>query len=233
MPLANGNKIWFVGDSKTKGEIGNTAYTKSYRHRTVARLASMGLTLTPVGTYTDTAGVKHSGVNSTTLTQHLAEIQGKFSTHAPDLIVLDGGTNDAGSPGGYSSGDTIVTRIATIVDWVLAQNATVRILVNRQPLVFTPGSATQTGALRRAAQLLPAMIASKDQARTRWFDSTILRRSDLFDDVHPDDGGADRQAHMAADQIQRWSATGWLGAWSTDFDIPPTVGGAISSGADW
>lgn len=244
MALATGAKVWFVGDSKTKGDPtqSGTTYANCYRRRTINRLDAMGLTgLVLVGTQTDTDGVKHDGVNNTTLLQHYTTVTTNYlSQGSPNLVVIDGGTNDAGAVGSFQTGQTLCDRVEDIVDWLLATDPTVRVLVAQQTLVYPPSQPVSAGIIQQNAalydfnRLMPTMVAGKDQTRTRWFRSDFLQQTDTYDNVHPNQDGSDKRAVMAASQIQRWTQYGWLAPWTrVDFEIMPGVFGPIQSGSDW
>ena len=245
MSLSSGATVWFIGDSKMKGDTGPTAYSKCFRRRTVGRLDSMGLTLAPVGTQTDSDSVKHDGWNGYCLNGNVTpggqdlypKLTANFATIAsgspPNLIVLDAGTNDAGSPGNYASGATILSRVEAFVDYVLANNASTRILVMSQSWTYHALGAAdlqvQNSNLKEFNRLLPAMIEGKASDRVRWADASWIAKESTADDVHPNDTGADYKAYFAADQIQRWGNNGgWLGSWNVPtFPIMPSVFGAI------
>lgn len=192
-------KILAMGDSKTAGN----PYVGAWREECVNRLAARwGKSVDMVGRNTDAAGLaafasnaQHSAAGGATIGGLATWAVTDVPLYAPDLIVLEGGTNDIVTLGLTASQTR--DEMGLLIDACLAGSATAKVVVLTDFIISNAFTATQ--ATYNA--LLPALVAGKG-ARVSLVDTFAVTRIDMLNDsLHPNENAYRRIAEVIADAI--------------------------------
>lgn len=182
-----GPRILTIGDSKTSG---SSAARGAWRHEACNQLAAVwGRRPTFVGRFADADAraefvynSRHSGLGGTLLSGTiLTRCTDDVIAYAPDVVVLEGGTNDALAG---ASATTIRDRMGVCIDAVLAASPACRVIVMSDPTVSAITLPTEYAVLATYNGLLGALVASKGP-RVSFVDVYPLTCEDyLWDSAH-------------------------------------------------
>lgn len=183
-----GKALWF-GDSKFADD---TNWPSSCRRECANQLAAgYAKNVDFVGQFTDTfaavdfaSNAQHSAFGGSLLSIGiLSRCLADVTTYTPDVVVLEGGTNDAIVDSAPAA--TIRDRMGACIDAVLAASATVRVIVVTDPRISSTTYPAQSAVLVAYNALLPALVASKG-GRVRLVDLyQLVSDAGMFDSLHP------------------------------------------------
>ena len=208
-----GPTLLSIGDSKTSG---SSAARGAWRHEACNQLASVwGRRPTFVGRFADADARAEFAYNSRHSGQGGALLSGTILTrctddvvaYSPDVVVLEGGTNDALAG---ASSTTIRDRMGACIDAVLAASPTCRVIVMSDPTVSAITLPTEYAVLATYNGLLGALVASKG-ARVSFVDVFPLTHEDyLWDAAHMLEPGYARIGEAIAAEIARVVNRTWV-----------------------
>lgn len=199
-------KVLAIGNSKSADSADRPS---SWRYECANQLAAgYGRSVDFVGRYTDTfalpsfsANAQHSALSGDLLSGGiLTRCTDDVVTYAPDVVVIEGGTNDAFAA---ASATTIRDRMAACIDAVLAASATARVVVCTDPPLKTTANATERAVLATYNGLLPALVASKGGRVSLCDLYTVAHDADFVDNLHLDFVGCQRLGEELAVAIAR------------------------------
>jgi lysophospholipase L1-like esterase len=177
-------RVMPLGDSITYG-VGSST-TSSYRAELWKRLATNGFGASFVGSMSsgqlpDPNNEGHSGW---TIGQVAAKVRGWLAAATPSVVLLHIGTNDVKRA---STAPGAPARLSALIDQIRGAAPAATIFVAQ----IVPGG--ESGIKARVAEFddaIPAIVASKNSQKVRLVDQyDALTRSDLADELHPDDSG--------------------------------------------
>ncbi|WP_225447995.1 SGNH/GDSL hydrolase family protein [Streptacidiphilus sp. P02-A3a] len=203
-----------MGDSITYGYQSTTG--NGYRGPLWDELTAEGHPLDFVGsvqggTMSDPDNEGHSGWR---IDQLAAITDSSLATYKPNVITLMIGTNDLGQD--YED-STAPDRLSALVDQIVRDDPTATVLVAN--LIVSTN--TEVAAAEPAYNAtIPSMVAAKQAAgdHVAFVDMSALTTADLFDALHPNDGGYQKMADAWNKGIQAADAAGWI--------TPPVANGA-------
>ena len=204
----SGRKVLVVGDSKSADSVDRPS---SWRYEAANQLAAAyGMSIDYVGRFTDTfaapvfaANAQHSAESGALLGGALLTwCTADVATYTPDIVVIEGGTNDAF---GGASATTIRDRMGACVDAALAASATAKVIVCSDPAIKTTANPTERAVLATYNGLLPALVASKG-SRVSFCDLYPLTHdADMVDNLHLNAIGCQRLGEELAVAIAQAS----------------------------
>ncbi len=205
-----------LGDSITYGYQSSTG--NGYRGPLWNELAARGYPLDFVGsvragTMSDPDNEGHSGWR---IDQIAGITDSSLATYKPNVVTLMIGTNDLGQNYQVS---TAPARLSALVDQIVRDAPSATVLVANLILSTNTVVAPARPAYNAA---VAAMVSGKQAAgkHVALVDMSALTTADLFDALHPNDGGYQKMADAWNKGIQTASAAGWITA--------PTGSGAVS-----
>jgi lysophospholipase L1-like esterase len=206
-----------LGDSITDGYQSTTG--NGYRGPLYDELKSEGHTLDFVGslragTMADPDNEGHSGWR---IDQIAGITDSSLATYKPNVITLMIGTNDLGQNYQVS---TAPARLNSLVDQIMADDPTVTLLVANL-IVSTSAPVVAAEPAYNAA--IVTMVQAKQAAgkHVAFVDMSSLTTADLYDSLHPNDGGYQKMADAWNKGVQAADAAGWI---SPPVSGGPTVG---------
>jgi len=206
-----------LGDSITYGYQSTTG--NGYRGPLWEELAGEGHSLDFVGsvragTMSDPDNEGHSGWR---IDQIAGITDSSLATYRPNVVTLMIGTNDLGQNYQVS---TAPARLSALVDQIVNDDPTATVLVANLIVSTNTVVAPARPAYNAAVS---SMVQSKQAAgkHVALVDMSALTTTDLFDALHPNDGGYKKMADAWNQGIQAADAGGWITS-------PSGSGGAVA-----
>lgn len=199
-------KVLAIGNSKSADAVDRPS---TWRYEAANQLAAgYGRSVDFVGRYTDTfalpafsANAQHSALSGDLLSGGiLTRCTADVITYTPDVVVIEGGTNDAFAA---ASATTIRDRMGSCIDAVLAASATARVVVCTDPPLKTTANAAERAVLATFNGLLPALVASKGGRVSLCDLYTVAHDADFVDNLHLNAVGCQRLGEELAVAIAR------------------------------
>ncbi|MHA6764025.1 ricin-type beta-trefoil lectin domain protein [Streptacidiphilus sp. PAMC 29251] len=207
-----------LGDSITYGYQSSTG--NGYRGPLWNELAAEGHQLDFVGsvkggTMSDPDNEGHSGWR---IDQIAAITDSSLATYKPNVITLMIGTNDLGQNYQVS---TAPARLSALVDQIVRDDPSATVLVAN--LIVSTNTVVAPAEPAYNATI-PTMVAAKQAAgkHVAFVDMSALTTADLYDALHPNDGGYQKMADAWNKGIQAADAAGWI--------TPPVANGSPTPG---
>jgi lysophospholipase L1-like esterase len=178
-------RIMPLGDSITKG-LGSSTMD-GYRADLSARLTAAGVDHDFVGTAQDGIGTDtdHEGHSGWRIDQVHAQVTDWMQATAPDVVLLNLGTNDALQ--NYQT-DAAPARLSLLIDAILASSPTVRVVVAKLVISHLPPRPWVTPAVHHLNTAVPTVVQTKG-ARVSLADLSRVSWRNTTDGVHPNDLG--------------------------------------------
>jgi lysophospholipase L1-like esterase len=181
-PTENASILLAIGDSKTDDVGGDGS---AFRGEMINALAARGIEVACVGRYVDSGAptafepwARHSGLGGIDLAAMAGYAAVDVALFDPDVVVLEGGTNDIVS-GGFTAAQTR-DRMGLLIDAVLLAKPGVPIVVMTDPIINNGFTATQAAY----NALLPALVALYPTA-VLTDPASLMRLEHLSDTLHP------------------------------------------------
>ncbi|MEU7903655.1 SGNH/GDSL hydrolase family protein [Actinoplanes sp. NPDC049118] len=182
-------RVMPLGDSITVGTGGATR--TSYRIGLAYRLLKAGLQIDYVGSQDPANGTdsQHEGHGGWTIEELSAKLDGWLAESRPDVVLVHAGTNDITQ--GKSPGAT-ARRLSAMIDQIRAARPEAHIFVAQ---IVTSRVPRERAADGRFNELIPAMVAEKDDPLIKVVDQSTVAGIDLHDLRHPNDFGYSKMAY--------------------------------------
>jgi lysophospholipase L1-like esterase len=215
-----------MGDSITYGYQSTTG--NGYRGPLWDELSAEGHPLDFVGsvrggTMSDPDNEGHSGWR---IDQLAAITDSSLATYKPNVVTLMIGTNDLGQNYQVS---TAPDRLSALVDQIVRDDPTATVLVAN--LIVSTNTVVAAAEPAYNATI-PNMVAAKQAAgeHVAYVDMSALSTADLFDALHPNDGGYQKMADAWNKGVQAADAAGWITPPVANGDPTPGASSAFASG---
>jgi lysophospholipase L1-like esterase len=197
-----------LGDSITWGDHSSTG--NGYRGPLWDDLAGEGHALDFVGTgrngtMSDPDNEGHSGYR---IDQIATIVDATVGSYRPNVVTLEIGTNDLNQD--YQVG-TAPARLSSLIDQITADAPDATVLVASVIVSTSPVEEANRAAYN---QQIPGIVQAKQSAgkHVAYVDMSSLTPADLYDTLHPNDGGHKKMADAFNGGVQAADAAGWLNA---------------------
>jgi lysophospholipase L1-like esterase len=181
-------RVMPLGDSITKGTGSPTR--SSYRMALSQRLLRGGMQIDYVGSQSNGSGddIEHEGHGGWTIDEMSAELDGWLAQAQPDIVLVHAGTNNITQ--GDGPYDT-ARKLSAMIDQIRAARPEAYIFVAQIISARMPRELAQD---RIYNQLIPGLVAAKNDPLITVVDQTTVAGIDLHDLRHPNDFGYAKMA---------------------------------------
>ena len=201
-----GLRLMPIGDSITVGYLSSTG--NGYRGPLYDELVSQGDALDMVGSQRSGSmfDPDNEGYYGYEISQIAGLINPKLANYQPNLVTLLIGVND------LKNGDNVSTapsRLASLIDQIIAADPTVTLLVGQLPVAADP---TTNSRITTYNSQIPGIVQTRVNVGKHVYTVSMssLTTADLSDGLHPNDGGYQKMADAWDAAIKHVISVGWV-----------------------